>query len=202
MKFSFKQVMGASALAGVLCTFTLGSALAQSATMEMNPQNSDNAQATQMMVDDDIVVFGDLQLSGAFTRAMPPRAVTGGGFLTIVNNGDQDDRLVSITSSVTEHVELHIMSMDGEVMKMQSQPDGFIIPAGETTELKPGGKHIMFINVETPFTKGDDVKVTLHFERAGDVEMTLRVLEIGAKGMMPMGMDHSNMGGSMQSGSD
>ena len=194
MKLSLRKVMGATALASMMFSPVLVPvALAQNATPQMSGD---------MMAANEVVVLGDLELSGAFTRAMPPRAVAGGGFVTIVNNGDQDDRLVSASSSVAEHTELHVMSMVDDVMRMRSEPDGFVIPAGETVELKPGGKHIMFINVEAPFAKGDDIKVTLHFEKAGDVEVNLHTLEIGAKGMMPMGMDHSNMGNSMETKSD
>ncbi len=194
MKFSLRKVMGATALVSVMFSpVFVPVVLAQNATPQMSGE---------MRVVDNSVTVGDLELSGAFTRAMPPRAVTGGGFVTIVNNGDEDDRLVSVSSSVAAHTELHVMSIVDDVMRMRSEPDGFVIPAGETTQLKPGGKHIMFIDVQTPFAKGDDIKVTLHFEKAGDIELSLRALEIGAKGMMPMGADHSNMDASMQSGSD
>lgn len=190
MKFSFKKIVGATVLAGVVFSPALISTVAaQSATPRMSEQ---------MAAASEVVVLGDLELSSAFTRAMPPRAVTGGGFLTIVNKGDQDDRLVSVSSLVAEHTELHVMSIVDDVMRMQSQPEGFVVLAGEITELKPGGKHIMFINVETPFTKGSDIKVVLHFEKAGDVEVNLHTLAIGAKGMSSQTMDHSNMGSSTE----
>ena len=179
---SFARLLGATALVGLLVSPVVAQTM-QMETTEMPMQHDGD-----MMGMGDMVTLGNLELTGYFTRAMPPRAVAGGGFVTILNTGDTDDRLVSASSSVSEHVELHIMRMDGEVMKMQSQPDGFVIAAGEKVELKPGGKHIMFIGVETPFVEGEDVSVMLHFEHAGTVELTLHAIPIGASAM-----DHSAM---------
>ena len=135
------------------------------------------------------VILGDLELSGAFTRAMPPRAVSGGGFITITNNGLVADRLVSACSPVSEVVEPHVMTMENNVMKMHSAPNGFVIEPGETLTLKPGGNHLMFINVTDPFVEGKDVMVTLNFEHAGSVDLMLPVAKIGAGA----GMDHGDM---------
>lgn len=184
-------LIGATALVGLLIS-PVFSQSTETSSSEMNMENHSHGDGMEMSMGETIVV-GDLELSGAFTRAMPPRAIAGGGFVTITNTGTEDDRLVSATSPVSEVVETHIMSMDGEVMKMQSQPDGFIIPAGETLELKPGGKHLMFINVSEPFVEGDEVMVMLHFEHAGMVHLKLPVAAIGAGVMNHGSMDHSTM---------
>ncbi len=131
------------------------------------------------------VVIGELELSGGFTRVTPPRAKTGGGFVTITNNGEVDDQLVSVSSPAAAVVELHTMKMENEVMVMGSSPEGFPVPAGEVTELAPGGKHIMFMQLNAPFKMGTMVPVTLVFERAGSVELMLPVAPIGAKSYVP-----------------
>ncbi len=131
------------------------------------------------------IVIGELELSGAFTRATPPRAKTGGGFLSITNSGKTDDRLIFVTSPAAAVVELHVMSMENEVMVMGSRPEGFVIPAGETVELAPGGKHIMFMQIAEPFKMGTMVPVTLVFERAGSVDLMLPVAPVGAKSFVP-----------------
>lgn len=118
---------------------------------------------------------GDLELDGAYARAMLPGQPVGGGFVTIKNNGSEDDRLVSASSPAAGAVELHEMAMEGEVMKMRKLEDGIPVPAGETVELKAGGLHLMFMQVATPFAEGDTVPVTLTFEKAGQVEVTLPV---------------------------
>lgn len=135
------------------------------------------------------VTLGDLVLSDAYTRAMPPSAPTGGGFVTITNNGTESDRLVSVSSPAAKVVQIHQMSMENNVMVMRQMKDGVEIPAGATVSLAPGGIHIMFINPSAPFVQGQAVEVTLHFEKAGDVTLHLPVAALGATEMPAMKMN-------------
>jgi len=134
---------------------------------------------------------GDLTLSQAWTRATPPKAKAGGGFVEIVNAGSEDDRLVAASSNVATKVELHEMSVTDGVMKMRELENGIAIPAGETVALKPGGLHIMFMGLNQSFEEGTVVPVVLTFEKAGDVAVDLSVAKMGAKS--PEGMDHGKM---------
>ncbi|WP_323033104.1 copper chaperone PCu(A)C [Paracoccus sp. (in: a-proteobacteria)] len=120
------------------------------------------------------VILGDLTLSDGFSRATPPGAPVAGGFLTIANGG-ADDRLVSASVDFAGRAEIHEMAMDGEVMRMRQLPDGLPIPAGATVELKPGGYHLMFMELKQPLVEGEVVNVTLSFEKAGDVSLPLTV---------------------------
>lgn len=124
---------------------------------------------------------GDLLLSGAFARATPPGAPVGGGFLSIANDGAADDLLLGGSATFADTVEVHEMKMEGEVMQMRALPEGLDIPAGEITELKPGGLHLMFMGLKQPLKQGDTVEVTLDFQRAGKVVLPLAVLSPGAK---------------------
>ncbi len=117
---------------------------------------------------------GDIVLEGAFTRAMLPNQPVGGGFVTIRNEGGAD-RLVSAASPAAGTVEIHEMAMEGEVMRMRKLENGIDLPAGETVELKPGGLHLMFMQVKTPFKEGDSIPVTLTFEKAGSVDVIFPV---------------------------
>lgn len=166
------------AFAGILLSTNI--ALATDTPTDSSEMSSEMAMEHDH---DAIVVLGDLELSGPFTRAMPPAAKSGGGFVTITNMGGTDDRLMSVSSPTASVVELHIMKIENEVMVMQSQPDGFAIPAGETVELAPGGKHMMFMGVTQQFVEGHMVPVTLVFEHAGTVDLMLPVAPIGATGM-------------------
>lgn len=121
------------------------------------------------------VTVGDLELTAGFTKAMLPGQPVGGGFVTITNKGASDDRLVSATSDRAGEVQLHEMAMQGDVMKMRQLPDGIPVPAGQTVELVPGGLHLMFFKVAEPFQEGQSVKVTLTFEKAGNVDVVLPV---------------------------
>ncbi|TPP10951.1 copper chaperone PCu(A)C [Rhizobium glycinendophyticum] len=127
------------------------------------------------------VTVGDLELTAGFIKAMLPGQPVGGGFVTITNKGSADDRLVSATSDRAGEVQLHEMIMQGDVMKMRQLPDGVPVPAGQTVELTPGGLHMMFFKVARPFQEGQTVKVTLTFEKAGNVDVVLPVGPAKAK---------------------
>ncbi|MFC6758852.1 copper chaperone PCu(A)C [Sulfitobacter porphyrae] len=125
---------------------------------------------------DETVTLGDLELSAYFVRATLPNQPVAGGFLTVTNGGDSDDTLIAASSDTAARVEIHEMAMQGEVMKMRALENGLPIPAGETVMLKPGGYHIMFMDLSGPMTEGDTAEVTLTFEKAGAVTLTMPVL--------------------------
>ncbi|MGF9691260.1 copper chaperone PCu(A)C [Rhizobium sp. 0TCS1.26] len=116
-----------------------------------------------------------LTVSDAYLKAMLPGQPVGGGYLTIANAGSSDDRLLSVTSGRAGVVEMHEMAMNGDVMTMRKLDKGIVVPAGQTVELKPGGLHLMFMQVGQPFKMGETVPVTLSFERAGRIELALPV---------------------------
>ena len=97
----------------------------------------------------------------------------GAGYLKLSNQGAAD-RLLSATSPAAASVELHSMSMEGDVMKMR-QVDAIDLPAGQTVELKPGGYHLMLMGLKTPLKAGDKLPLTLKFEKAGEVVVTVNV---------------------------
>ncbi len=126
-----------------------------------------------MSMDMDIVKAGNLEVSGGATKAMLPGQPVGGGYVTIKNGGDSDDKLIGVESSAAGRAEIHEMAMVNDVMKMRKLDEGIVIPAGQTVELKPGGLHMMFFDVKKPFAEGDKVPVTLIFEKAGKVDVIL-----------------------------
>ncbi len=134
-----------------------------------------------MSSDGDVVKAGDLEVSGGFAKAMLPGQPVGGGFFTVKNNGSADDQLLSVASPAAGQVQIHEMSMQGNVMKMRELKDGITIPAGKTVELTPGNLHLMFIKVAAPFKQGDKVPVTLTFAKAGKVDLVLNVLSAQGK---------------------
>ena len=145
---------------------------------------------TPAFAHDGVIHLGPINISAPFTRATLPNAPVGGGFLTIENTGDTDDRLVSVAATVSGAVQLHEMAMQGDVMKMRELPDGITIPAGETITLAPGGLHIMFMGLTQAFTEGETVPVTLTFEHAGAVEVALPVLGAAADAAPAHAMAH------------
>lgn len=139
------------------------------------------------------VTLGDLTLSKTWTRATPPKARAGGGFVEIKNAGSEADRLVAASSPVSEKTELHEMVVKDGVMVMREKEGGIEVPAGETVALKPGGLHIMFMGLKEPLVEGTQVPVKLTFEKAGDVEIMLDVEKMGTKTMSHGAMGHGNM---------
>ncbi|MBB2794679.1 UNVERIFIED_ORG: hypothetical protein GGD58_003561 [Rhizobium pisi] len=127
------------------------------------------------------VKAGDLEISGGFAKAMLPGQPVGGGFFTVKNGGQTDDRLLSVTSRVSGEVQIHAMETKDNVMRMRQLKDGVAIAAGETVKLEPGKLHLMFQKVKTPFKQGDTVPVTLTFEKAGKVDLVLQVLSAQGK---------------------
>lgn len=128
----------------------------------------------------DTFKIGDLVVASPWTRATPGGAKIAGGYLKITNNGKAADRLVKATASISDRVEVHEMSMANGVMTMRPVADGLTIKPGETVELKPGGFHMMFMDIKQPLKQGDTMKATLTFEKAGNVDVTFNVNAIGA----------------------
>lgn len=89
-------------------------------------------------------------------------------FGEIVNDSDSDMHIESIETDVAQTVEMHEMVMgDDGNMIMREYEGGFVLPAGETFMLEPGGNHFMLIGLETPLLAGETVTLTVHFD-AGD----------------------------------
>ncbi|MGJ8621500.1 MAG: copper chaperone PCu(A)C [Yoonia sp.] len=115
-------------------------------------------------------------------------AQTGGGFMTITNNGEQDDMLVAVEADFPR-VEIHTTEMDGDVARM-IKIEGLALPAGETVTLQPGGFHVMFMGLGgDPFELGEEVPATLIFQNAGALDVLFTVEERKMDGHS--GMDHS-----------
>lgn len=134
-------------------------------------------------------MVGDLRLKSPFARATLPNQPVAGAFLMITNTGAEDDVLVGVSSPVSERGEVHEMAMDGDTMTMRELADGLVIPAGETVELKPGGFHLMFMELKQPLVEGETVEVSLEFQKAGTVTIPFAIVGKGAKSM-----DHSGHG--------
>lgn len=138
------------------------------------------------------VTVGNIEISGAWARAMLPGQPAGGGFLTIVNKGDEADRLVGASSPSAGKVEVHDMKVVNDVMTMRPVEGGLEIPAGAAVALKPGGLHLMFMKVSEPFKDGGAVPLSLEFEKAGKVDVSLPVRKLGEDPAQDM--DHSGHG--------
>ncbi|MCL8483543.1 MULTISPECIES: copper chaperone PCu(A)C [Bradyrhizobium] len=145
------------------------------------------------------VKAGDLVITQPWSRATPGGAKTGAGYLTIENKGSAPDRLVAVSGDVAGRIEVHEMAVNNGVMTMRPLEKGLVIEPGKTVALAPGGYHLMLMELKSPLKQGDKLPVTLEFEKAGKVAVTLVVQAVGAKGpggeggSMMKQHDHSGM---------
>lgn len=102
-----------------------------------------------------------VSVKNAWVRATVPQQQATGAFMQL--QAAQDSKLVSASSPLTPHVEVHEMSMQGDVMKMRQVPN-IALPAGKTVELKPGGYHVMLLDLKQQVKEGASVPLTLVIE--------------------------------------
>ena len=126
-----------------------------------------------------MVKAGSLTLEQPWSRATPGGAKVGGGYLRITNTGTVPDRLTGGSLPVASKVEVHEMRLEGDVMRMKAVEGGLEIKPGATVELKPGGLHLMFMDLKEPLKEGQTVKGILTFEKAGPVEVEYTVRGMG-----------------------
>lgn len=151
--------------------------------------------------------FADITIEDAYARSSGPSAKTGAAFFVIKNTGHDEDRLIGATSDVAKLVELHTHIEADGIMKMRKDEDGFEVPAMGTHALERGADHVMLMGLNGPMLQGETFDVTLTFEKAGEITVTVpvdleRTPEHGAMDHGDMGhgdmdhddMDHSAMG--------
>jgi hypothetical protein len=139
----------------------------------------------------------DVVVSRPWARATPGGATVGGAFLEIRTTG-QGDRLIGAASPAAGMVEIHNHIMENGVAKMR-RVEAIAIKGGTSVVLKPGGYHVMLMDLKQPLKEGDTLKLTLQFERAGDIEVAAKVEAIGSKG--PPGFDSQAASGASNSDS-
>lgn len=122
---------------------------------------------------------GDITIASPWTRATPRGAKVAGGYLKLTNSGTGADKLMGAVTDIAGRVEIHEMVMNDGVMQMRPQTAGLEVKAGQTVELKPGGYHVMFMDLKRQLKEGESVKATLQFEKAGKVDVTFKVGSVG-----------------------
>ena len=123
--------------------------------------------------------WAQVSVDKPWSRATPPGAKVGAGFMQLRNAGAAD-RVVGASSPVAGRVEMHVTVRDGDVVRMR-EVKSFEIPAGGSFELKPGGAHLMLLDLKRPLKKGEKVPLTLKLEKGGELKTELTVEEMGAR---------------------
>ncbi len=122
-----------------------------------------------------------IELTDVWARSSAGMTRAGAVYLGIANKGSEADRLLSASSPAAARVELHETVKDGEIMRMRPVPS---IPVGprETVALKPGGMHIMLLDLVQPIKQGDRISLVLTFEKSGKKTVDVPVNAAGAMG--------------------
>ena len=108
--------------------------------------------------------FKDIIIYNAWIKDTPPNQKITAGYLTIENLSDTDQKLIFVSSSFAAKGQIHQMKTDGEVMKMRPMTDGLFVPANGTIELRPGGFHLMFTQLNRQIILKQTHRITLTFQ--------------------------------------
>ena len=134
-----------------------------------------------------------VSVQSAWARATVAQQRATGMFMQI--KAKQDMKLVSASSDIAAHTEIHEMVKDGDVMKMR-EVKNVALPAGQAVEFKPGGLHVMFLDLKQQVKAGDVIPVTLTFEDAQGKQETTRVdvtaRPLNASGAPAQGASHGH----------
>jgi hypothetical protein len=129
-----------------------------------------------------------ISVTDAWARATPQGAKTGAAYVTITNKGDADT-LLGASTLVAGEAQLHTTTTDNGVMKMRPLKSLGLKP-GASVALKPGGMHIMLMDLKQPLQEGESFPLALDFQKAGRIETVVKVQKIGAMtGTSMQGMD-------------
>ena len=115
-----------------------------------------------------------LNFSDTWVRQMPPGAPTLAAYMTITNASETEIKIMGVSSSVSKRAELHEVSMENDLMKMQQLTDLVILP-GQSIEFKQGAMHIMLVGVTESLREGDDVEIEFELENQTPVRIIVPV---------------------------
>jgi len=118
--------------------------------------------------------LGGMAIAGPWSRAMPPNAPNGAAYFRVENHGSEPDRIISARTDIAETVELHVHDMEGGMMTMR-QVESIEVPAAGEVLLKPHGLHVMLFGLNQPLVDGESFKLTVVFEKAGELDLTVDI---------------------------
>ena len=126
-------------------------------------------------------------VENAWARATVPGQMASGAFMRL--SSATGSRLKSVSSPVAGVAQVHEMRMEGDIMKMQALENGLELPAGKTVELKPGGYHIMLMDLKLPLKKDSSIPLTLVFVDAKGIESKTELM-VPVRAMVTMAPMH------------
>jgi len=127
-------------------------------------------------------VRAETEIKDVWVRATAGTGKVTAGYGVIVNSGAVGDQLISVSTSAAMMVDVHQSKHEGGVMKMEPVR-GLVIPASGIVELKPGGYHLMIMNVSQPLKAGEDIDLVFTFKNQGPVKVRAKVAPLSASRM-------------------
>jgi len=137
------------------------------------------------------VVAQTVAITNSWVRATVQGQKATGAFMTVTSK--ENAKLVTVSSPVAGIVEIHEMKMDKDVMKMSTLPNGLDLPAGKAVDLKPGGFHIMLMDLKLPLNKDVAIPLTLTFQDSSG-KKSQQVVQVPVSVQPPsgQGMNHQH----------
>ncbi|MGI9383208.1 MAG: copper chaperone PCu(A)C [Methyloligellaceae bacterium] len=132
---------------------------------------------------------GGVRVSDAWMRPTIGSNPNSAAYMTILNHGKADDKLLEVRGDVAKAIELHTHIRDGDVMRMRKVEGGLAVAAGKGLALQPGGHHVMLLGLTRKLAAGATIPLTLVFERAGEVKVDAKV-QMKAAGGTQHGKHH------------
>lgn len=125
---------------------------------------------------------GPIEIRQPWARSSSTGDSQAGGFFTVTNTGNVPDRLIAASSPVARSTELHAIKVAGSNIAMGAVENGIPIHWGSTVTFQPRGYHLLMTGLAKPLSVGGTIDVTLVFEKAGNIDLRLKVEEPGPIG--------------------
>lgn len=117
----------------------------------------ETSEMDDMNMDDD---EGDMNMGGTISA-----------YMRLSNGGAEDVTLIAATSELAAIAEIHETTVENDIARMQEVEGGLVIPAGETVEMRPGGLHVMLMNLQGDFVEGESATITLAFDNGDSIDV-------------------------------
>lgn len=118
-----------------------------------------------------------LQIHHARINPTVPGMSVTGAYFDLFNSGKEDIRLIGASSKISNHIEVHEHINKDGLMKMQEVPEGVVVSAGQKQSFKPGGYHLMIMNLKTAVKEGSHIELILHFSNGTSKSVTAKAIK-------------------------
>ncbi|MCI0454942.1 MAG: copper chaperone PCu(A)C [Candidatus Dadabacteria bacterium] len=116
-----------------------------------------------------------IEIKEPWVREVPPVSPVTAVYMVIENEGNEDDRLIDVSTEAASQAEIHDTLIDEKGIAKMQRFESMDIPSGKGVELKPGGSHVMLIGLKKALKAGDKIELNLKFEKSGIIKIQAQV---------------------------